>query len=53
MGQFGREAAEQVADARGPAARQRPQRRPGQLAWLTDDMLNPSTRTGGIDTRLK
>jgi hypothetical protein len=28
-------------------------RRAGQLAWLTDDMLNPSTRTGGMDTRLK
>jgi hypothetical protein len=24
-----------------------------QLAWLTDDMLKPSTRTGGIAARLK
>jgi len=25
----------------------------GQLAWLTDDMLKPSTRTGGMAARLK
>ncbi len=24
-----------------------------QLAWLTEDMLKPSTRTGGIAARLK
>ena len=25
----------------------------GQEAWLTDDMLNPSTRSGGIAVRVK
>lgn len=24
-----------------------------QLAWLTDDMLKPSTRTGGMAARVK
>ena len=37
---------------RRPAGPLRSERR-GQLAWLTDDMLKPSTRTGGITTRLK
>jgi hypothetical protein len=27
--------------------------RPAQLAWLTDDMLKASTRSGGIAARLK
>ena len=44
-----------VEPASGPARGPPGQRRAGtgQLAWLTDDMLNPSTRTGGMDTRLK
>ena len=27
--------------------------RESQLAWLTEDMLKPSTRTGGMAARLK
>jgi hypothetical protein len=30
-----------------------PRSRGNQLAWLTDDMLKPSIRTGGIAARLK
>ena len=26
---------------------------PDQLAWLTDDMLKPSTRSGGMAARVK
>jgi hypothetical protein len=39
--------------AKAEPAGQRAAQGAGQLAWLTEDMLKPSTRSGGMMTRLK